>query len=56
MTLDEGKKLKDILTRDILCYYSIIAFDKGKLDGRSYGNKISEAYGKECGERFIIQN
>lgn len=34
--------------------WSIVAFRTGKIDGFGYGNGIHETYGKECGERFIV--
>lgn len=39
----------------MLGQWSIVAFDVGKIDGWGYGNKISEGYGSECGEKFIIR-
>ena len=38
----------------MLGYHSIVAFEKGKIDGNGYGNKIHETFGSECGELFII--
>ena len=40
LTLQEGIELKDLLI-PMLGTWSIVAFDKGKLDGSGYGNKIS---------------
>ena len=34
----------------------IVAFAQGKIDGVGYGNKIHDSYGKECGQRMIIED
>jgi hypothetical protein len=39
---------------DLLNDWDIVAFDHGKLDGYGYGNNIMDAYGPECGQKFII--
>lgn len=36
--------------------WGIVAFEKGKLDGFQYGNKISDKYGNEALQVFIIEN
>jgi hypothetical protein len=38
----------------MLGQWSIVAFEDGKIDGYGYGNMISDDYGDECGEKFII--
>lgn len=55
MKMEEGIKVKEALNT-MLGQWSIVAFEKGKLDGFGYGNKFMEAYGAECGERFIIED
>ena len=55
LTLFEGKQMKNSLKK-LLNTWSIVAFDKGKMDGRGYGYKISDTYGPEVGERFIVKN
>ena len=55
MTLEEGKaNYKSLLP--LLGAWSIVGFDRGKIDGSGYGSKISDTRGSECGEIFIIQN
>jgi hypothetical protein len=40
---------------EFLGAWSIVAFRNGKLDGPGYGNKFSDSYGSECGEKVIIK-
>ena len=54
LRIDEGREIKDYLNQ-LLQNWSIVAFATGKIDGFGYGNKISETYGPECGELFILQ-
>lgn len=54
MTLEEGKSYKQSLLK-FLGAWSIVGFDRGKIDGSGYGSKISDTRGSECGEIFIIQ-
>lgn len=54
MTMDEGRCMKDDLQK-MLTQWSIVAFDHGKLEGPGYGYALSETYGSECGERFVVK-
>ena len=54
LAIGEGQKWKCQLSQ-MLCPYSIVAFDVGKIDGSGYGNRISHHRGSECGEKFIIR-
>ncbi|KAM3147363.1 hypothetical protein pb186bvf_000614 [Paramecium bursaria] len=53
LTLAEGHQYKHFLITH-LGEWSIVAFDKGKIDGSGYGHKISDTYGEECGEVFTV--
>ena len=39
----------------LLTYWSIVAFETGKLDGFGYGNAFSDTHGAEVGEVFITR-
>ena len=53
VTLEEGKNIKNELV-GIVGEWGVVAFGTGKLDGSGYGNKISDQYGPECGQMFIV--
>jgi len=58
MTLEEAKKYKQEVNE--VCDYKnnkwfIVAFETGRLDGLGHGNKFSENYGSEVGEKIIIK-
>jgi hypothetical protein len=53
LTIEEGREIKQQLL-PLMDQWGIVAFKTGKLDGQGYGFKISESYGKECGNKFII--
>lgn len=54
MTYEEGQAMKYELY-PLLDQWSIVAFDRGRLDGKGYGYRFMEQYGDECGELFIIK-
>jgi hypothetical protein len=53
LSRDEVYDYKEKLN-NMLGQWSIVAFEDGKIDGYGYGNMISDDYGDECGEKFII--
>ena len=44
MKITEGRQYKKDLT-SIMDYWSIVAFETGKIDGYGHGNRISNSYG-----------
>lgn len=55
LTFNEGIQIKEELM-GLMDEWSIVAFDKGKLEGPGYGYRIVPSYGEECGEKFIIRS
>ena len=55
LTLEEGEMLKHQLA-PLLSEWSVVKFDKGKMDGWGYGGQIHDTCGSEAGEMFIIKD
>lgn len=54
LTFEEGSQVKSQISQ-LLDEWGIVAFDRGKLDGFGYGNKLMEQAGPECGQIFIVK-
>ena len=54
LTTDDAKAIKSRLNQQIPAW-GIVGLLDGKIDGSGYGNKISQGYGSECGQYFIVQ-
>ena len=55
VTYDEAVKYKSEIV-NLLTTWSIVALDKGKIDGSGYGNNVSDKEpGDECGDKLLIK-